>query len=73
MSPAEKLQAALELHEAGVALMRQNLRRRNPDASQEHIDALLTAWVRTRPGAEYGDAVGRPSSRLRTGSAGAAS
>lgn len=61
MSPAEKLYAALELHDAGVALMRQNLRRRNPDASADEIDALLTAWLRTRPGAEYGDAVGRPA------------
>lgn len=61
MGPADKLQAAFELHEAGVALMRQNLRRRHPDASQERIEELLTAWLRTRPGAEYGDAVGHPA------------
>jgi Rv0078B-related antitoxin len=65
MTPAEKFRAALELHEAGVAVMRQNLRRRNPDASDAEIDELLSAWLRTRPGAEHGDAVGRPSSRLR--------
>ena len=65
MTPAEKFRAALELHEAGVAVMRQNLRRRNPGASDAEIDELLSAWMRTRPGAEHGDAVGRPSSRLR--------
>ena len=65
MSPAEKLRAALELHEVGVALMRQNLRRRNPNASAADIEELLLAWVRTRPGAEHGDAVGPPSRRLR--------
>jgi hypothetical protein len=64
MSPAEKLRAALELHEVGVALMRQNLRRRNPDASTADIEELLSGWLRTRPGAEHGDAVGRPSRRL---------
>jgi hypothetical protein len=64
MSPAEKLRAALELHEVGVELMRQNLRRRHPDASDDLIDDLLTDWLRTRPGAEHGDGAGRPSERL---------
>jgi hypothetical protein len=65
MSPAEKFRAALELHEAGVAVMRQNLRRRNPGASVAKIEELLSAWLRTRPGAEHGDTAGRPTSRLR--------
>jgi hypothetical protein len=64
MTPAEKLRAALELHEVGVELMGQNLRRRHPDASDETIEQLLTDWVRTRPGAEHGDAAGRPSTRI---------
>jgi hypothetical protein len=63
MSPAVKLRAALELHEAGVAVMRQNLRRRNPNASAAEIENLLTR-ISTRPGAEHGDTVGRPSLRL---------
>lgn len=63
MSPAEKLRAALELHDVGVELMRQNLRRRHPDASEKEIDDLLADWLRTRPGAEHGDAEGRPSTR----------
>lgn len=64
MTPAEKLRAALELHEVGVELMRQNLRRGHPDASDETIEQLLTDWLRTRPGAEHGDAAGRPSTRV---------
>lgn len=64
MTPAEKFRATLGLHEAGVAVMRQNLRRRNPGASVAKIEQLLSAWLRTRPGAEHGDAAGRLSSRL---------
>lgn len=64
MEPAEKLRAALELHEVGVALMRQNLRRRDPVATDEEIEARLRAWLQDRPGAKYGDAVGRPSDRF---------
>lgn len=64
MSPVEKMRAALELHEVGVEVMRQNLRRRHPAASEEKIDDLLAEWLRTRPGAEYGDAPGRPSTRV---------
>lgn len=64
MSPADKLRAALELHEVGVELMRQNLRRRHPDASEDVIDDLLTDGLQTRPGAEHGDGAGRPSTRV---------
>ncbi len=53
------LRVTLDLSETGIALMRHNLRRRFPDASEEDIDHRLRAWVRHRPGAEHGDAVGR--------------
>ena len=65
MSPAEKLRAALELHEVGVAVMRQNLRRRHPEAPPSRIEQLLLTWLRTRPVAEHGDSVGRVSARLQ--------
>ena len=55
----DNLWLAFELHEAGVALMRQNLRRRMPHASEEEIDVHLASWLRERPGAEPGDAEGR--------------
>lgn len=60
LSPAEKLSVALELFESGVHIMRQNLRRRYPADTPDEIEARLETWLRTRPGAEHGDAAGRP-------------
>ncbi|WP_129574494.1 MULTISPECIES: hypothetical protein [Sorangium] len=57
---AENLRLAFDLHDAGVALMRQNLRRRLPEANEEDIDERLADWLMERPGAEFGDAEGRP-------------
>ena len=62
---AEKLLIALDLHEAGVQTMRENLRRRFPDASAERIEEMLVAWLQTRPGAEHGDGVGIPGDLRR--------
>lgn len=60
VSPAAaRLLAALDLHETGVEIMRQNLRRRDPAASDHDIDAQLQAWLLHRPGAENGDCPGR--------------
>ena len=59
LSPAEKLRIALRLHEEGVELMRQNLRRAHPDADEQTIDRLIAEWLSTRPGAEHGDGPGR--------------
>lgn len=46
---AERFRVTVELHEAGVDLMRQNLRRQNPDAEPAEIDRLLQAWLEERP------------------------
>jgi hypothetical protein len=51
----ERFRTALELFETGEAIMRQNLRRRFPNASAEEIERRLIAWLQTRPGAELGD------------------
>lgn len=56
---AEAFRTTLDMYETGVALMRQNLRRANPDASEEAIEELVTAWLHERPGAEHGDCPGR--------------
>ena len=61
---ARRLQAALAMFDDGVELMRQNLRRRHPAEGPEAIERRLAAWLRHRPGAEHGDAEGRPV-RLR--------
>ena len=59
---ARRLRTALELFRDGEALMRQNLRRRHSDASDEEIELAMVAWVRTRPGADHGDCPGKPTS-----------
>lgn len=57
---SRRFRTALDLFEAGVEMMRQNLRRRFPEADEKEISARLAQWLRERPGAEYGDCVGRP-------------
>jgi len=65
---AQRLRLAFDLYEAGEDLMRQNLRRQNPQADAAEIERRLVAWLRHRPGAEQGDAVGVPGTwpRRRT-------
>lgn len=55
---AERLEAALEMWEDGVSIMRENLRRQSPGATEEEIEVALDAWLTTRPGAETGDSDG---------------
>jgi hypothetical protein len=43
---SERLRVALEMHDFGVEVMRQNLRRRLPEASEERIRSELTRWLR---------------------------
>ncbi len=57
---ASRLEAALEMWDDGVLIMRENLRRRNPGASEEQIEDALDRWLTTRPGAEFGDSDGVP-------------
>ncbi len=59
---AARLRTALDLCELGESMRRAQLRREYPDASDEEIEAMLVAWLQTRPGAEHGDAWGRPIS-----------
>jgi hypothetical protein len=47
------------MFDIGVEMMRQNLRRAHPTLTDTEIEARLTAWLSERPGAEFGDAVGR--------------
>ena len=49
-SPAsDRFEETLRLAEEGVALMRQNLRRRHPAESDGQIEERLEAWLRDRP------------------------
>ena len=56
---AARLRMALGMFETGVEMMRQKLRRDHPDLADHEIEARVRAWLQERPGAEFGDAVGR--------------
>jgi hypothetical protein len=60
LTPGEKLRLAFEMHELGCQMMRQNLLRQFPNETDEARERRFVAWLQTRPGAEHGDAVGRP-------------
>jgi len=55
----QKLRIALDMFGLGESIMRQNLRRAFPDASEEDIEAKIWLWLSNRPGAEHGDAPGK--------------
>jgi len=55
---SERLRTALALHKDGVAMKRAQLRRQDRAATEKEISMRLTAWLRTRPGAAFGDAEG---------------
>lgn len=64
---ARRLRLALELFTTGEEMMRQQLRRQHPDRPTAEIEARLVEWLRERPGAEFGDACGKPSPWPRPG------
>ena len=53
-----RVQMMFDLYEAAEAMMRQNLRRLHPEASEKEIERLVGAWLQERPGAPHGDAGG---------------
>jgi hypothetical protein len=63
---AERMRLTFDLYATGEALMRQRIRREHPDLSPAEVEAHLVAWLQTRPGAEHGDALGRPGTWPRT-------
>lgn len=62
-TPPEALRQAFDLFQFGLDLMRQNIRRAHPEAEDGEIEARLVGWLQERPGAEQGDAAGRPCNR----------
>lgn len=46
---AERFRIAVELHETGLTMQRQTLRRRHPDVNDQELEALLRAWLEDRP------------------------
>jgi hypothetical protein len=55
-----RMAIAFDLYQAAEDMTRQNLRRRNPSASEQEIEQGVQEWLRARPGAEHGDGVGHP-------------
>lgn len=44
-TPAGRLLLAFEMADLGIALMRENLRRRHPEASASEIDERMKEWL----------------------------
>jgi hypothetical protein len=57
---AEKLRTAIEMFGLGESILREKLRRTYPNAAPSEIEQKILEWLARRPGAEHGDAVGRP-------------
>jgi hypothetical protein len=56
----ERLRMAFELIDIAERMLRQRLRREMPDISEQALAERVDAWYARRPGAELGDAEGRP-------------
>lgn len=66
-----RMEVAFELYRFAESMMRMNLRRENPGATDEEIERQLLAWIHSRPDAPSGDASGphfRPAPRPWIGS-----
>ncbi len=46
---AERLRSALDMHDLGVKLYRQRMRREHPDADRREIESLVRAWLIAPP------------------------
>jgi hypothetical protein len=45
----KKFYLTFDLHKAGKDIMRQNLRRKYPEATEEEIQLKLLAWLQSHP------------------------
>ena len=58
---AGRLRLALDFFATGEGLVRQRIRRLNPEWTAGEIDERIAAWLLERPGAENGDEEARPA------------
>lgn len=59
------MEIAFELAEAAEQMKRMNLKRANPEATEEEIEQAIREWYSYRPGAEHGDGDGVPAGPKR--------
>ena len=45
----DRLRSALDMHDLGVKLYRQRMRRENPDADRREIERLVRTWLTAPP------------------------
>lgn len=64
-TPADRMRIALDLYEVGEKMVRERLRRAQPEITFEELDRAIAEWLAQRPGAEFGDMPGQPSNRFR--------
>jgi hypothetical protein len=57
-TPEQRLTQVFDLYETSEIIVRENVRRRDPDAGEREIEDRLDEWRRERPGAALGDASG---------------
>jgi hypothetical protein len=48
---ADRMRSALEMHDLGVQLYRQRMRREHPESSRAEIDDLVRGWLTAPPSA----------------------
>jgi hypothetical protein len=58
-SPADRLRLALEMFSLGEDMMREKIARDKPGASPVDRHEALHRWLRERPGAKFGDTIGK--------------
>lgn len=58
-----KWRLIFDLYQTAEDIMRQNLRRADPEASPEEIEQRLIDWLRKRPHGEHTGPLWRPSQR----------
>jgi hypothetical protein len=47
-----------EMFDLGVEMRRERVRRETPDLDEAAVDAVVSAWLRSRPAAPIGDSAG---------------
>lgn len=60
----DRLRLAIEMHDVGLRMYRQRMRREHPDETDAQIAERVQRWLVDRPGARLGDGPGRLSHRF---------